>query len=611
MFSKPGSSRSEPQDESDLFPVITYRHLLSQGQGVKNPLRVIALCDMDAFYAACEQVRLGLDPSIPLVVRQWNLLIAVNYPARKYGINRMCKIADAKRLCPHVRVVHVATYKEGENEPVYVDEPDSMTHKVSLDHYRRESMKIINIFKEGLPGAEIEKASIDEAFIDLTQPVREEILRRYPNLAEVPEGGSLDTPLPAPPTVLWEDLGALVPIAPDAEQSETHSEPDSKEKISQDATVDVPTVPSWHDLALSIGASLMKPTRERIHGELGYTTSAGIARNKFLAKLVASYKKPNTQSILRNAAIPNYLRPMEFQKIRFLGGKLGTELANEYDVSTIGDLLPSQLTEKSEDLQNKFGEGSIWVYEVLRCQVKEKATLNKSMGASKNLGKPVTKREDGYHWIRLMASELAFRLLELRETYPGVWPKTIVLHIRQGWQTSRSKQAPFPFVRNLTADDISKAGDKLWDELVGINSTSINITNLGLAFAGVEASSAGQRHIDNFLQSPDKRAQSPQKRKRKESISVPGDQDLAKADTQWTCPECRKVVTVPESDDPFTVPGEALATLKTIHEDEHMAQDLAERFARQEARQESSRTNVRPPAKKRKEGGILKFFQPK
>lgn len=29
----------------------------------RNPLRVCGLSDMDAFYAACEQIRLGLDPS--------------------------------------------------------------------------------------------------------------------------------------------------------------------------------------------------------------------------------------------------------------------------------------------------------------------------------------------------------------------------------------------------------------------------------------------------------------------------------------------------------------------------------------------------------------------
>jgi DNA polymerase eta len=75
-------------DFADLNPTITYRTLFAENLGVRDPLRVIALCDSDAFYAACEMVRLGL-PDKPLVVLQWSILIAVNYPARKFGITRV------------------------------------------------------------------------------------------------------------------------------------------------------------------------------------------------------------------------------------------------------------------------------------------------------------------------------------------------------------------------------------------------------------------------------------------------------------------------------------------------------------------------------------------
>jgi DNA polymerase eta len=81
--------------------------------------------------------------------------IAVNYPAREFGIKRMTKIKDAKQMCPNLVVVHVATYKDGENEPKYHPDPETKTHKVSLDLYRRESIKIINIFKSTLPTAEV------------------------------------------------------------------------------------------------------------------------------------------------------------------------------------------------------------------------------------------------------------------------------------------------------------------------------------------------------------------------------------------------------------------------------------------------------------------------
>lgn len=153
-----GKSKVADDDFDDLNPTITYRQLHSHNLGVRDPFRVVALCDSDAFYAACEQVRLGIDPLKPLVVQQWDSLIAVNYPARKFGISRMDKIRDAKKRCPELVVVHVATYKEGEKEPGYWSNPDTRTHKVSLDHYRRESMKIIHMFKEGLPTGEVGKS---------------------------------------------------------------------------------------------------------------------------------------------------------------------------------------------------------------------------------------------------------------------------------------------------------------------------------------------------------------------------------------------------------------------------------------------------------------------
>jgi DNA polymerase eta len=125
-----GKGKAVEFSHEDFGPVVTYRHLHSHGLGVKDPLRVVALCDSDAFYAACEQVRLGIDPGKPLVVQQWQSLIAVNYPARKYGISRMDNVNDAKKRCPHLEVVHVATYKEGEAEPGYWQNPDTLTHKV-------------------------------------------------------------------------------------------------------------------------------------------------------------------------------------------------------------------------------------------------------------------------------------------------------------------------------------------------------------------------------------------------------------------------------------------------------------------------------------------------
>ncbi|TFY58395.1 hypothetical protein EVJ58_g6445 [Rhodofomes roseus] len=619
-----GKATNSEADFYDLNPMITYRLLHSRNLGVKDPLRVIALCDSDAFYAACEQIRLGIDPSRPLVVQQWDSLIAVNYPARKFGITRMEKIKEAKKKCPELVVVHVATYKEGEKEPGYWENPDTSTHKVSLDHYRRESMKVIRMFQEGLPSGEIEKASIDEAFIDFTRPVREEILRRYPYLSQVPVDApnGADSPLPPPPPIMWDGLGTVLPVnAPSPVNSVIAVGAPGDQGISYDDSEGIDNgddSTTWHDVALAIAAELMGKIRHDIHMKVGYTTSAGIARNKFLAKLTASYKKPNSQSILRNAAIPNYLRPLPFQKIRFLGGKLGKAIAEEYEASTV------------EEMQRKFGEESIWVYEILRgmdrSEVKEKSAVNKSMMASKNLPNPIMKASQGPHWIRVLAAELALRLREAREEMPALWPKTLVLHARQSYDASRSKQAAFPFTRDASVDVIASAGDKLWKELVGTDNsrtTPLKITNVALGFTGVGVMEVGQRSIDAFLkptltskEARDARRDLVRRKSGSDGEAVP---DRA---TYFVCNECGKRISLPGDlvGDGLeeVIVKEALEALRVEHTDFHYAQELSKelgdsvgsprKFRPSSGEQTQQETKKRKP---KQSGGIAKFFAAK
>jgi DNA polymerase eta len=122
---------------------------------------------------------------------------------------------------------------------------------------------------------ETEKASIDEAFIDFTRPVREIILERFPYLASIPPDDGIDTPLPPPPPISWDGLGAVVPISTVLEGSDDQPESSTK---NNDLEEEVPErgdqFTSWHDVALSIAAELMEKIRNDVRNKLGYTTSA-------------------------------------------------------------------------------------------------------------------------------------------------------------------------------------------------------------------------------------------------------------------------------------------------------------------------------------------------
>jgi DNA polymerase eta len=165
--------------------------------------------------------------------------------------------------------------------------------QISLDHYRRESLKILSIFSEACPT--IEKASIDEAFLDFTSSVTQLLLEIFPHLREAPDG-HLDAPLPPPPPsheLDWE--GNRIPV-------DDLGEPDY--------------TATWGDVALSVGARLMAKCRWDVKERLGYTCSAGISKNKMLAKLCSAWKKPDDQVshliIARRRATTYYVLPRRY-----------------------------------------------------------------------------------------------------------------------------------------------------------------------------------------------------------------------------------------------------------------------------------------------------------
>ena len=63
--------------------------------------------------------------------------------------------------------------------------------------------------------------------------------------------------------------------------------------LSEGHSEEEPT--DWDDVVMYLAAGMIRETRREVEEKLGYTCSAGIARNKMLAKLAAGWKKPNQQ----------------------------------------------------------------------------------------------------------------------------------------------------------------------------------------------------------------------------------------------------------------------------------------------------------------------------
>lgn len=375
---------------------------------------------------------------------------------------------------------HVATWKEGDEKWAYHEDSfaDMATHKVSLDPYRLESRRILKCIKEALPEKEqrVEKASIDEVFMDLSAQVHTILLERYPELRGPPPYDDPTEPLPkVPTTVLDWAADALVETGED----------DGEDKD-----------PDWDDVCMVIASEIVRDVRKYVKETLHYTCSAGVARNKMLAKLGSGYKKPNQQTIIRNRAVKHFLSDMKFTKIRMLGGKLGDEVVAMFGTDKVKDLMEQPL-----DQLKKLGDDTgSWLYSIIRGEDNSEVntrTQIKSMLSAKSFRPSINSFEQGVRWIRIFVADIFSRCVEEGVLENKRRPKTITLHHRQGAQT-RSRSAQIPQGKPLSEAMLFDLAKNLLAQVV-VDGRAWPCANLSLSVGGFEDGPKNNAGIGGFL----------------------------------------------------------------------------------------------------------------
>jgi DNA polymerase-4 len=101
--------------------------------------------------------------------------------------------------------------------------------------------------------------------------------------------------------------------------------------------------------------------RVQIRAELNLTASAGVAPNKFLAKIASDWRKPNGLFVIQPKDMDVFLPPLPVGRIPGVG-KMTEARLEKYGVRTVGDLLRFELS----DLENAFGRYGHRLYELAR-----------------------------------------------------------------------------------------------------------------------------------------------------------------------------------------------------------------------------------------------------
>ncbi|WP_180039900.1 MULTISPECIES: DNA polymerase IV [unclassified Acinetobacter] len=106
-------------------------------------------------------------------------------------------------------------------------------------------------------------------------------------------------------------------------------EPLSLDEAYLDVTVNLQHIPSATEVAIRIQAEILQST--------GLTASAGVAPNKFLAKVASDWNKPNGIYIIKPSQVLHFIHDLALKKIPGVG-KVTQEKLKAMQLNTLGDL---------------------------------------------------------------------------------------------------------------------------------------------------------------------------------------------------------------------------------------------------------------------------------
>jgi DNA polymerase-4 len=214
-------------------------------------------------------------------------------------------------------------------------------------------------------------------------------------------------------------------------------EPLSLDEAYLDVTQELTGIPTATETAETI--------RREIRGETDLTASAGVAPNKFLAKIASDWRKPDGCFVIRPHQVEKFLVGLPVRKIPGVG-KATEGVLTEMGIATVGDL---QRFEQPE-LINRFGKWGTRLWELARGideSPVEPSRKRKSWSSENTFAKDIT-RDEVAAWIREQSATLWQSLSK-----NGMRGRTVTVKLR----TPDFKTA----TRQVTPPELPSSGEEI------------------------------------------------------------------------------------------------------------------------------------------------------
>jgi DNA polymerase-4 len=214
-------------------------------------------------------------------------------------------------------------------------------------------------------------------------------------------------------------------------------EPLSLDEAYLDVTHELTGIPTATETAEKI--------RSEIREETQLTASAGVAPNKFLAKIASDWRKPDGIFVIRPHQVERFLVGLPVRKIPGVG-KATEAVLTDMGIATVGDLQQFDVAA----LNARFGKWGTRLWELARGideSPVEPSRKRKSWSSENTFAKDVT-REEAAAWIREQAVKI-WESLEQR----SMRGRTVTVKLRTpDFQTA---------TRQLSPPDLPSSGEDI------------------------------------------------------------------------------------------------------------------------------------------------------
>jgi len=220
------------------------------------------------------------------------------------------------------------------------------------------------------------------------------------------------------------------------------------------------------------GAAIARLIKAAIHEETGLTASAGVAPNKFVAKIASDLRKPDGLVIVPPEQVIELLAPLSIERMWGIGPKAAERLHHE-GLRTIGDLAQADVAQ----LERLLGSWGAAVHDLAqgiddRAVVPDRAA--ESVGAEETYDEDLTSREAIARRLLGQATRVARRL-----TKSTLSARIVVVKIKYSDFTVRTRRTTLPEAVSDT-DSIYAAATSLLDRFA-IEGQRVRLTGVSVS----------------------------------------------------------------------------------------------------------------------------------